>query len=223
MVRMNPTSCKSTAGDSRLANNPKLNVVMTYEDFVTGIDAVRTLSRLAQRTGHLDEFGTQNVWNFQTLADPTLRNIAAAEAAKADMVVIAAHGPGRLPIAVMHWIELWLGQRGTSRAALVALLDGVNGDTREPLPIETYLKQRARRAGLDFFVQEVGERQAVDDYDFAMIAEKAEQTSEALEQIMHRPRGSRAGASTSEIALVRGVTIGSRADLALASRPAYRY
>ena len=134
---MKPTSYNSTEGDFRLADNPKLNVVMAYEDFVTGIDAVRTLSRLAQRTGHLDEFGTQNVWNFQTLADPTLRNIAAAEATKADMVVIAAHGPGHPPITVMHWIELWLGQRGTSRAALVALLDGVNGGTRETLSMET--------------------------------------------------------------------------------------
>ena len=189
MVRMKAALRHSTAAVSRLVNRPKLDVVVAYEDYATGIDTVRTLTRLAERTCHSHEFGTHNVWNFQILATPAQRNIAAGKAASADMVIVAAHGSRRLPIFVMHWIELWLSQRGRSSAALVALLDGDNGHTRKLLPVEAYLERCARRGGMEFFVQKIGERLAVGDYNFAAMAEKAEQGSEALVRIMERPRG----------------------------------
>lgn len=187
MGRMNATLHHSTAVSVGLADNA-LNIMLVYEDFATGMDAMRTLSRFIQRTGLLHEFSTQNVWRFETLAAPALMNIAATEAANAEMIIVAAHGPGHLPVAVMHWIELWLGQRKPSPAALVALLDGAKSDADQPFPIETYLKSCACRGGMDFFVEWVGECMAVDDYDFAAMGEKAEQISQVIEQIMQRPQ-----------------------------------
>jgi hypothetical protein len=223
MAPMNPSLYDSTADGSGLAGHLQLNFFLVYEDYVTGTDTMRSLNRFIQRTGLPHEFSTQNVWKFETLATLPLRNIAASEAARADMVIIAAHGPGLLPVAVMHWIELWIAQRGTSPAALVALLDGADGDTCEALPLETYLEKCARRGRMDFFVQRVGERLAVDDYDFAMIAEKAEATSEALAQIMQRPRGLRPRMSADEVTFPGSVPNASPARLELAQRAVYRH
>ncbi len=188
MGHMNVTLFNSMAGDSDLSNSPNLNVVLAYEDYAAGIDAVRTLSRLAQRPVLAGAFDAPAVWPFQTLAGPALRSIAAQEAAMADLIIVAAHCPGPLPIPVRQWIELWLGLREPSPAALVALLDGVDDDTHAPASIEPYLLHCAERAGMDFFAQRVGGRRYKDEYDFAANAEQTEHIVKLLEQVVQRPR-----------------------------------
>src|SRR5271155_3572162 len=83
------------------------SVVVAYEDIEAGKHAQRICDFLME---HLDEecrFLNQ-MWNFDTLAVPSLRQKAADDAALADLVVISCHGSEDLPIDVKAWIELWV-------------------------------------------------------------------------------------------------------------------
>ena len=85
---------------------------------------------------------------------PTLREmqeIAAEEAAAADLVVISVHQAEDLPDVVKRWADLWLRQKGSHQAVLLALLDP--SDAEAPGSTEAYLRNLARCGGMEFLVE----------------------------------------------------------------------
>jgi hypothetical protein len=93
---------------------------------------------------------TQHVWMFSTFRMEELREIAAREAAVADLVILAARPAESLPEEVQNWIEKWLEQKGARRSVLLALLDRpFDGSVN---PVGTYLEKVADRGGLDLLV-----------------------------------------------------------------------
>jgi hypothetical protein len=139
--------------------NPRgqLNVFVAYEDFPTGNHALRMFERLFPGSGESSHFSAKNVWKFDLLQIAKFRDMAAAEAASADMIILSTHGIGGLPPAIKRWMELWVQKRQGVAGALVVLLDstraqrGVSG-----LHTEAYLEACAFRAGMDFFMEGVG-------------------------------------------------------------------
>lgn len=125
------------------------NVVIAYEDFETGKQAKRTCDYLAERMEEECQV-QQQMWKFDVLGVTKLREIAADDAARADIIIISAHGNDELPPEVKAWTELWLPQPKKA-IALVALLDLVIEGSDNP--IRRYLASAARRAGLEFFCQ----------------------------------------------------------------------
>ncbi len=90
-------------------------------------------------------------WNFEVLTIHSLRKLAAAEAATADIIIIGLHGGQGLPQEVTDWMKQWLGLRNDRPGALVALLDAdlkATGTAQENL---FHLKQAAAFGRLDFF------------------------------------------------------------------------
>jgi hypothetical protein len=126
--------------------NARFNVVIAYEDFETGKHAKRTYDFLVENLGSDCHF-TNQMWKFDVLSIPKLREIACADAANADIVVISCHGDD-LPQHVKDWIESWLAAAGQP-LALVALF----GEACRTNPARKYLKQAARRRHLEFFAQ----------------------------------------------------------------------
>jgi hypothetical protein len=92
-------------------------------------------------------------WTFGVLASAALRQLAAIEAAAADMVVIAAREGPKLPEPVKDWISLWLatGEYHPRRRALVALLEPNKEQTGASGGVLAQLKHLAEADSVDFF------------------------------------------------------------------------
>jgi hypothetical protein len=82
------------------------------------------------------------------LAVPKLKDMAAKDAAAAEIIIISGHSGRDLPAEVKSWIEMWLGYK-TEASALVALFEGES----EFNPARDYLADIAKRAKIEFFSQ----------------------------------------------------------------------
>jgi hypothetical protein len=130
---------------------PRLSVVVAYEDVECGKHAQATCDFLEERLG--GEFVVENqMWKFDALAVPALREAAARDAALADLIFLSCRGTGELPIDVKAWTELWLGGQ-SSAFALVGLFDQANRGAAHVREIQHYLHSVATRAGMEFFAQ----------------------------------------------------------------------
>jgi hypothetical protein len=145
---MQHTLACPSLGSGDLEPNPTFNVVMAYEDFDTGKHAKRTYDFLAEHLGGDCQLSHQ-MWKFEVLRLPKLREMAAKDAATADIILVSSHGGSDLPPEVKSWLELWLREPGNP-LALVALFDCSREHTGS---IRAYLASIARRARIAFFAQ----------------------------------------------------------------------
>jgi hypothetical protein len=142
---LNPSLVSSETGP-----NPNFNVVIAYEDFETGKHAKETYDFLLNHLGADCKFSNQ-MWKFDVLTIPKLRDIAVHDALSADIIVISSRG-GDLPAAVKSWIEGWAGQSGNA-IALVALFENPEEDSAGTARTQELLAAVARRSNLEFFAQ----------------------------------------------------------------------
>ena len=134
-------------GSSDREGNSALNVVIAYEDLETGKRAMKTYEYMVQQLGDECLFANQ-MWKFDVLAVPKLKEIAAKDAAAAEIIVVSAHEGREFPTQVKAWIDLWLSYK-TEASALVGLFDGESFEG----PARAYLADIARRAKIEFFCQ----------------------------------------------------------------------
>lgn len=125
------------------------NVVIVYEDFQSGTHGLKTYNYLARNLGKQCEVANQ-MWKFDILVIPSLRDLARRDAARADIIVVACRGNDLLPEAVTTWLEGWSRQPGHA-LALVALFEEPH--TEQAGAVRGYLTRVARRAGVEFFAQ----------------------------------------------------------------------
>lgn len=135
-------------GASDLETNPTFKVVIAYEDFETGKHAKRTYDFLVENLGRECQLSNE-MWKFEVLRIPKLREMAAKDATHADILLISSHGGRDLPDEVKHWLECWLQAPGEP-LAVVALFDRPREQT---LAVRAYLADVARRANTAFFAQ----------------------------------------------------------------------
>jgi hypothetical protein len=147
---MQHTAFYSPIGSSDLEPDPIFNVVIAYEDFETGKQAKETYDFLVSNLRHECRFENQ-MWKFDVLGIPKLREMAAKDALMADIIIISCHGTHELSADVKDWINGWVNGQ-TNAIALVALLGDADndGDTRN---IREYLADVARCARMEFFAQ----------------------------------------------------------------------
>ena len=132
-----------------------LSAVMAYEDASTPERAQEAWDHLVcTLKGH---YGAGlRLWKFDVLRTPELRDVATAEAARADMILIATRGAGELPEEVKIWIDAWLARKGKVRngqTALTVLFDAPPGDVGTSALVQfAYLQRVARKGNMDFFV-----------------------------------------------------------------------
>lgn len=134
--------------------NPVFNVVIAYEDFETGKQAKRTYDILVETLGRECQF-TNQMWKFDVLSIPKLREMASADASAADLVIISCHGD-ELSGHTKKWIESW-SNSPTPPLALVALFDRPQEQAARVRGVKDYLVGIARRGCMEFFSQpEIG-------------------------------------------------------------------
>jgi hypothetical protein len=129
---------------------PTFRVVNVYEDFTAAAQAKRAYDFLVANLTH-EWRVTSQMWKFDLLCIPELRELAAEDAALADLIIVSCHGDGELSADVRAWIEMWLGYKADA-VALVALLDCPPGQAEHAQATRAYLERVAQRAHLEFFV-----------------------------------------------------------------------
>jgi hypothetical protein len=146
---MQRTAYYSPVGSSDLEPDPIFNVVIAYEDFETGKQAKETYDFLVNNLRHECRFENQ-MWKFDVLAIPKLREMAAKDALTADIIIISCQGTHDLSADLKSWINAWIG--GQSNAVALVALFG-NGCDDCDKSIRDYLAGVARRARMEFFAQ----------------------------------------------------------------------
>ncbi|HTL55437.1 MAG TPA: hypothetical protein VL361_07140 [Candidatus Limnocylindrales bacterium] len=139
-----PLNCASTDADS------SFNVVIAYEDFESGKHAKKTYDFLVENLGRDCRF-TNQMWKFDVLMLPKLRDIAVEDAATADIIMISSNG-GDLPDHVKAWIDAWL-PIPPSPLALVALFARKGEEERQVNSAQRYLAQVAQKGNMEFFAE----------------------------------------------------------------------
>jgi len=133
-----------------LDDRSKFKVVVIYEDGPTGRRAKHFYDKLIHELEDECAFSLQ-LWNFQVLAIPELRESAVESAAQADFVILSLHGKAGLPVDIREWIETWSKLIVGKGPALIALVDKstTRGGTNDSAL--AYLKGVAKRTEVDFF------------------------------------------------------------------------
>jgi hypothetical protein len=108
---------------------------------------MKTYEYMVEQLGGQCLFANQ-MWKFDVLAVPKLKEIAAKDAAAAEIIIVSAHEGRQLPKEVKAWIELWLSYK-TQATALVGLF----GSESVENPVRSYLAEVAQRAKIAFFCQ----------------------------------------------------------------------
>ncbi len=133
---------------------PRFNVVIVYEDFVTGTRAMTVYDSLARSLANHYEF-TNSAWKFEILRQASLKTIAVFDALEADLILISSHAGDELPDEVRAWIDLSLRQANQTNCALVLLLAETDEMIGRLAPAHSYLQEVADQYKLDFFSQAV--------------------------------------------------------------------
>ena len=143
--------------------NPSFNVIIAYEDFETGKRAKKICDFLVENLGHDCQF-TNQMWKFELLGIPKLREMAARDAMMADIVIISCHG-AELPPDVKAWVELWVAEPNQP-IALVALFNCLENHDPQAVEARAYLADVARRGQMEFFAQpdELPDRRNSEDF-----------------------------------------------------------
>ena len=133
-----------------LDDKSKFNVVVIYEDGPAGRRAKHFYDKLVQELEDECAFSLQ-LWSFQVLAIPELRESAIESAAQADFVILSLHGKAGLPVDIREWIETWSKLIIGKGSALIALVDKSTTRGGTNASALAYLKGVAKRTEVDFF------------------------------------------------------------------------
>src|ERR1041385_735669 len=106
---MHNTLSLTPMGTPDVEFSPSFSVVIAYEDFDTGKHAKKIYDYLAEHLKHEIQF-THQMWKFDVLAVSKLREMAAKDAVRADIIIVSAHGGADLPSEVKAWTEQWLAE-----------------------------------------------------------------------------------------------------------------
>jgi hypothetical protein len=96
-------------------------------------------------------------WNFDILSIASLQDLAAREAAEADMIIIAVQVVKKLPRDLTEWMAGWMENRQGRRGAMVALLDSSSEDKDAFQGFFLQLRELAAQGHMDFFAKIAGE------------------------------------------------------------------
>jgi hypothetical protein len=133
-----------------LDDKSKFNVVVIYEDGPAGRRAKHFYDKLVHELEDECAFSLQ-LWSFQVLAIPELRESAIESAAQADVVILSLHGKAGLPVDIREWIETWSKLIIGKGSALIALVDKSTTRGGTNASALAYLKGVAKRTEVDFF------------------------------------------------------------------------
>jgi hypothetical protein len=183
---MNKQTSDFSSSSPGFAELSRINVVVVYHDFAAGLRAKAFCDYLGKRFSPEFQIGFK-LWRFDILELAICRKAALAEAANADIMVIAAESSSPLPASLMGWLEDWAMQHAVEDAALILLLEHAAGADSESLAPLANLRQLAEHAGAPFFCS--GPVSPSDSWHavFDEIQWRAHALTSTLKQILDHP------------------------------------
>jgi hypothetical protein len=160
-------------------------VVMVYEDLATGLRTKQLFEYLVREHSQLFRF-TCHLWRFEILQIPEQRNAAVDEAARADMIIIAAHAGRELSRTIKEWIALWICKKEAA-SALVTLLEVSGSQSHGTGPIRSYLREVAKKGQMSFFCQEVHSPNESVKFPVEIIQEHVIKLSSVQQRVVTEP------------------------------------
>jgi hypothetical protein len=157
-------------------------IVVVYEDNALYAHASLSAPDLVE-SNHPDTTVVHGC-SFATLSDRQPAAEAALNASAADLVVFVFSPQGDLPQEVKLWIENWTTQRGDREGVIVGLAAAPGSPGEIACLKEIYLRQAARRAGMDYVSQvpSASPRSMPDCVDW--YGERARQVTSVLDEIL---------------------------------------
>lgn len=190
VVFMQNTSLMDEANhneDSRGLKQP-LRVVIAYDDLAAGRRAMSVLGNVSRALGNSIRFDPIP-WSFDLLADIDWRSVAADDAVKADILIIACSSSRPLPAEVGRWTKSAMDRKRGTATAVVALFGVEEAPDGSASPRLEFIKKAAEEAGLEFFAPRPGGElnEAIAD-----IHRRAETVTPLLSGILqHHPKSDR--------------------------------
>jgi hypothetical protein len=160
--------------------------VVAYDNFDSGIRAKEILDRLARALGSQLPMNL-SMWKFEMLELDKLQDMAASDAAAADIIIISTGGAGELSPGVQQWVERWLSRKQRESSAFVSLNEADPDGTAESPAVSEYLQTVASRGNVIFFSQRGN--LPVPDFQSTVqaICREAEQILSATAAILQQP------------------------------------
>ena len=185
LVSVNIASHDLPTGASTPRAAAPFKIVMVYEDFATGLRAKQMFDHLIRDLGARLVFHSR-LWKFDVLQLPPYRDMAAADAGEADLVIFAAHGTTELPNGVKTWIDQWLLQARPGPRALVSLVDTREESSTATSASCTYLREVAARGGMAYFCPRSSGPEEESGFSLERLRERAETKSSMIEEILRQ-------------------------------------
>jgi hypothetical protein len=136
------------------------NILIIYEDFVTGKRAKNGLDYLAEELGDEFEF-RHSMWRLGILQNSKLNILAAPALAEADLLIISLRSEGQIPAKIRMLIDAWLAEKGTRDCALVALFEAEAASPHSS--VYACLANLARLHGLDLLEQTLNDTESQEE------------------------------------------------------------
>ena len=132
-------------------DGPRPRVLMAYEDSNMALRAMNVLVLIAREAG--DNLDIQfSIWRLDFFNSPDMREAAARQAERADVIVVVPKNRSGLPSAFRSWLEQRTGRREGRPGALVAVFDPATGPHLAASVAVRQLHAAAGLTGMDFFV-----------------------------------------------------------------------
>jgi len=131
--------------------NAGFNVLIVYDEFVSGQRAVQTYYRLMSQQGDLAEVNLKT-WTFDLLKNPEINQSAIEDAAEAQIIILAANCE-MLPAAVEKWLQGWRLHTNKRHGSFVAVLNPASEPGKELSAVENELQSLIPETGSDFLIE----------------------------------------------------------------------
>ena len=135
---------------ARGGNGNQVTVVAASEDSTTSARAEEFCNGLARLLGTAYTLNKQ-MWPLSELRLAQLRSIAAADAARADMIIVSVRHSEALPADLASWIEEWVHHKHKRVQVLLGQFDPVHQGVSTA--IRAHLAEVARKAHVEFLAQ----------------------------------------------------------------------
>jgi hypothetical protein len=129
-----------------------LNIVLVYEDALTAQWASEIRERVFQIVG--PQAARCTSWKLSDWSEPEVFKKAVSHSIDADMIVVSIRVAEEVPPDLCLWIDAWSTHRLQLSGVLVALLRIPKSPDPRTDHFREYLYAAARKAGLDFLVEE---------------------------------------------------------------------
>lgn len=142
-----------SAGEPSANTRRSFRILIAYDTPINALEAMRLADGMVGQLGEEFEIH-RDLWRFDILTLPEIRDDAVRETLDADLVVIAADAERSLPVPVKDWLTAWAARCVPGDGILVALLNVRLAMPAQAGELRFFLRSYADQTGIELFCRE---------------------------------------------------------------------